>query len=310
MVLSIHGYAPDIKKMEKPATTQPIINSKRRRALSAGWYSIRSQTSLLIGFGILFFAILIALIGPLLRDTDPLKTNSDEVRSPPSLQYPFGTDKVGRDILIRVVYAIRLDLILVVVIATIATVTGGVIGLISGYVGGVPDQLLMRFTDIMMAFPGFLLAVAVTALLGNNIRTVVLALGIAYAPVAIRLVRAQALSMRESQFVEASRAIGTPSWQILLNHLLPNASPILLAQATLFLAWAMLDVAALSFLGLGIRPPTPELGSMTAEGAEYIVYGDWWISVFPGLTIMILTLAFTLIGDGLRDLFDPRQRDK
>jgi peptide/nickel transport system permease protein len=294
--------------MEKQVTAQPIIGSRRRRALPAWWYRIRSQKNLLIGFGIILLATLIALIGPLLMDTDPLKTNPAEIRSPPSLQYPFGTDKVGRDILTRVIYAIRLDLFLVVVITTIAVVVGASLGLVSGYAGGVLDQILMRFTDIMMAFPGFLLAVTVTVLLGNNLRTVVLALGIAYAPVAIRLIRAQALSLRESQFVEASRAIGTPSWQILLYHLLPNTNSIILAQATLFLVWAMLDVAALSFLGLGIRPPTPELGSMTAEGAEYIVYGDWWISGFPGLTIMILALAFTLIGDGLRDLFDPRQR--
>lgn len=292
--------------MEEQVTAPLPVTLKQRKALPAWWQSIRAQTNVMIGLGILLFAVLIALFGPLLIHVDPLKTNPADLRSPPSVQYPFGTDEVGRDIFTRVIYAIRLDLLLVITIAAIATILGAGIGLISGYIGGVLDQLLMRLTDIMMAFPGFLLAVAVTSLLGNNVRTVILALGIAYAPVAIRLVRAQALSLRESQFVEASQAIGTPGWQILITHLLPNITSILLAQASLYLAWSVLDVAGLSFLGLGIRPPTPELGSMTAEGAEFIVYGEWWISGFPGLAIMVLALAFTLIGDGLRDLFDPR----
>jgi len=270
------------------------------------WINLRSNKTAMLGLAILAAILLVALIGPLILPGDPLKTYPAEARMPPSAEHPFGTDRVGRDVLTRVVYAFRLDLLLVVAISGLAIVIGASLGLISGYVGGALDQVLMRLTDIMMAFPGFLLAVAVTALLGNNLRTVVFALGIAFAPVAIRLVRAQILSMRESQFVEAARAIGTPTYLIIGTHLLPNIVSILLAQASLFLAWSVLDVAGLSFLGLGIRPPTPELGSMTAEGAELIVTGEWWISVFPGLGIMILALAFTLIGDGLRDVLDPR----
>jgi peptide/nickel transport system permease protein len=263
----------------------------------------------MIGIVILIIAILVAIFGPFIVEGDPLKTNPPDARIPPNSQYLFGTDEVGRDVFVRVIYAIRLDLVLVIVIAVIATLLGASLGLISGYVGGAFDQVLMRITDILMAFPGFLLAVAVTGVLGNSVRTIVLALGIAYAPVAVRLVRSQVLTLRESQFVEASRAIGTPGWQIIATHLLPLTLSILLAQASLFLAWSVLDVAGLSFLGLGIRPPTPELGSMTAEGAEFIVSGEWWISVFPGFAIMLLALSFTLIGDGLRDILDPRHRD-
>lgn len=288
--------------------------SRPERALSTHssapewWLTLRSHRTVMLGLVILTIAVLVALVGPFVVEGDPLKTNLKDNRTPPNAEYYFGTDEVGRDIFVRVIYAIRLDLFLVLVIAGIATVLGAGLGLISGYVGGAFDLAIMRVTDVLMAFPGFLLAIAVTAVLGNNLRTVILALGIAYAPVAVRLVRAQVLTMRDSQFVEASRAIGTPGWQIVSTHLLPLTLSILLAQASLFLAWSILDVAGLSFLGLGIRPPTPELGSMTAEGAEFIVTGEWWISVFPGLAIMLLALAFTLLGDGLRDIFDPRHK--
>lgn len=294
--------------MEKPLENTGRISQATKSFFSVWLTTVRSHTTVMIGLVILIFAILIAIFGPFIVEGDPLKTNLPDARTPPNSEYQFGTDQVGRDIFVRVIYAIRLDLVLVVVIAGIATLLGASFGLISGYVGGTLDQALMRITDIMMAFPGFLLAVAVTAILGNSVRTIVLALGIAYAPVAVRLVRSQVLSLREAQFVEASRAIGTPGWQIVVTHLLPLTISILLAQASLFLAWSVLDVAGLSFLGLGIRPPTPELGSMTAEGAEFIVSGEWWMSVFPGLAIMFLALAFTLVGDGLRDIFDPRHQ--
>lgn len=294
--------------MEKPLENTGRISQGTKSFFPVWLTTVRSHTTVMIGLVILIFAILIAIIGPFIVEGDPLKTNLPDARTPPNSEYLFGTDQVGRDIFVRVIYAIRLDLVLVVVIAGIATLLGASLGLISGYVGGTLDQALMRITDVMMAFPGFLLAVAVTAILGNSVRTIVLALGIAYTPVAIRLVRSQVLSLREAQFVEASRAIGTPGWQIVVTHLLPLTLSILLAQASLFLAWSVLDVAGLSFLGLGIRPPTPELGSMTAEGAEFIVSGEWWMSVFPGLAIMFLALAFTLVGDGLRDIFDPRHQ--
>jgi peptide/nickel transport system permease protein len=273
------------------------------------WRRLRQSQSIMVGLFLLALLVLIAIIGPLLAPYDPLATEASLARVGPSVEHPFGNDSAGRDILSRVVYAVSLDLTVALVVTLLATLVGATVGLIGGYAGGLFDQTLMRGVDIMMAFPGFLLAVTVTAVLGNNTRTIVLALGIAYAPVAARVVRGQVLSLRESQFIEASRAIGTPMWQILFYHLLPNTSSVLLAQATLFMAWAVLDIAALSFLGLGIRPPTPELGAMTAEGAEHMVSGRWWMSVFPGVFIMLMALSFTLIGDGLRDLLDPRHAD-
>lgn len=273
------------------------------------WRSLRRSQSILLGLFLLTPIMLIAVIGPTLVRYDPLATEASLARVSPSVEHPFGNDASGRDVLSRVVYAIGLDLMVALIVSLVATLVGAAVGLVSGYVGGLFDQVLMRGVDVLMAFPGFLLAVTVTAVLGNNVRTIVLALGIAYAPVAVRVVRSQVLSLREAQFIEASRAIGTPTWEIVVYHLLPNTYSVLLAQATLFMAWAVLDIAGLSFLGLGIKPPTPELGAMTADGAEHMVSGRWWMSVFPGGFIMLLALSFTLIGDGLRDLLDPRHRD-
>jgi peptide/nickel transport system permease protein len=284
----------------------PALTSPRPTSLRAGIRRLRASPGILIGLVLLIGMACAAFAGPLLVRVDPLLTVPSLARTPPSADHPFGNDSSGRDILSRTLYAIQLDLLVAAVAASVATVLGAMIGIITGYYGGLLDQLLMRVVDVLMAFPGFLLAVSVTAILGNNVRTIVLALSIAYAPVAVRVVRSQVLSLRKAQFIESSRAIGTPAWEIMLYHLLPNTFSVLLAQASLFLAWAVLDVAGLSFLGLGIKPPTPELGAMTAEGAEQMVSGRWWISVFPGGAILLMALSFTLIGDGLRDMFDPR----
>ena len=290
--------------------TRSSSTFKRVRAtrLRSAWRIARGYPSLLLGSILLALILLVAIAGPLIIRSDPLDTMPRHARAAPSAEFPFGNDASGRDILSRVVHAVRLDLAVVCVVALAATTGGTLIGLLSGYVGGLADQILMRLVDILMAFPGFLLALTVTAVLGNNIQTIVFALGVAYSPVIIRVVRAQALSLREAPFIEAARAIGTPTWEIIIFHLLPNTWSIVLAQAALFLAWAVLDIAGLSFLGLGIKPPTPELGAMTAEGAEHMVSGRWWMSVFPGVFIMLMALTFTLIGDSLRDMLDPRYR--
>jgi peptide/nickel transport system permease protein len=287
----------------------PITEPVAPRFVGNWWRNLRHSRSITLGLALLAIIVLIALLGPLLVRYDPLSTEASLARIGPSAAHPFGNDASGRDILSRVIHAIGLDLMVALVVALLATLAGAAVGLVSGYVGGLFDQILMRGVDVLMAFPGFLLAVTVTAVLGNNVRTIVLALSFAYVPVAVRVVRAQVLSLRESQFIEASRAIGTPTWEIVVYHLLPNTYSVLLAQATLFMAWAILDIAGLSFLGLGIKPPTPELGAMTADGAEHMVSGRWWMSVFPGMFIMVMAFSFTLIGDGLRDLLDPRHRD-
>jgi peptide/nickel transport system permease protein len=164
----------------------------------------------------------------------------------------------------------------------------------------------MRLVDIMMSTPAFILALITAVALGNTVRTLVLALAFAYTPVMVRLVRSQALYLRELAMVETSIAIGAPRWRIVVSHILPNAYSVLTAQATLFLAWAILDTAAMSFIGVGVHPPTAELGAMISDGTQDIVSGQWWTTVFPGLFIVLLVVSFNLVGDGLRDLLDPR----
>jgi len=277
---------------------------------SAAWRRLRSNRAAVLAAALLAGVVVAAVLGPWVspHDMESVDWSLSPLASPPSIAngHWFGTDANGRDLFVRVWAGTRVSLLVALLASVVSLVIGVAWGATAGYLGGRVDEWMMRFVDILMAFPGFLLALTVTAVLGNNIRTIVFALGIAYAPVMIRVVRAQVLSLREAQFIEASQAIGTPTWEIIFYHLLPNTYSVLLAQATLFLAWAVLDIAGLSFLGLGIKPPTPELGAMTAEGAEQMISGRWWMSVFPGGFIMLMALTFTLIGDGLRDILDPR----
>jgi len=260
-----------------------------------------------VGLILLGALVLAAILGPVVIQTSPTST-SYGVYSAPSAAHPFGTDDVGRDVLARVFDAIQLDLLLAAVICTLATVAGAVIGLVSGFAAGLVDLVIMRLVDIVMSIPAFILALIIAIMLGNTGQSMVLAIALAYTPVAVRIVRSQVLSLREQPMIETSRAIGTPAPQIVLWHVLPNTYSILIAQATLFLAWAILDTAAMSFIGVGIHPPTPELGAMISEGSQAIVSGQWWVSLFPGIFIALLVIAFSLIGDGLRDYLDPRSR--
>jgi peptide/nickel transport system permease protein len=280
----------------------------RRRIVLPSWASgLAGGHGLVAGVILLAALVLAALVGPLI-DGDSATATTAAVLQKPSAGHLFGTDEVGRDVLVRVFHAIRLDLVLALVICTLATVTGGLIGLFTGYAGGFVDLAVMRVVDIMMSIPVFILALMTAVVLGNNAQTMVFAIAFAYTPVAVRVVRSQVLLLRELPMVETSRAIGTPTWRIVIWHILPNTYSVLIAQATLFLAWAILDTAAMSFIGVGVHPPTPELGAMISEGSQYIVSGQWWVSVFPGIFIALLVISFNLIGDSLRDYLDPRSR--
>jgi len=280
----------------------------RRRIVLPTWASgLAGEHALLVGVAVLGVLVLTALLGPLI-DSDSATSTAYGTLHSPSGAHLFGTDDVGRDVLVRVFHAIRLDLVLALVICGLATVAGAVIGLASGFAGGLVDLVVMRLVDIMMSIPVFILALITAVVLGNTEQTMVLAIAFAYTPVAVRIVRSQVLLLRELPMVETSRAIGTPAWRILLWHVLPNTASVLIAQATLFLAWAILDTAAMSFVGVGVHPPTPELGAMISEGSQYIVSGQWWISIFPGIFIALLVVSFNLVGDSLRDYLDPRSR--
>lgn len=279
--------------------------SGSRRRSGYVWYVVRRSMSAQIGIVLLAAVLVVAIAGPLVWPADPAATSSNTLASP-SVALPFGSDQYGRDILSRVLNGIRIDIAIAVFVTLLATVVGALVGVLAGYMGGWVEQVVMRFTDVMLAFPAFILALAIAAFLGNDIRNVILAIGIAYTPVMVRLVRGHALSLRSAQFILSSRAVGAPRWWIMLLHVLPNTVSPILVQTTLFLAWAVLDTAGLSFIGVGIRPPTPELGSMTAEGAAYMVSGAWWYAVLPGIVIMFIVLSFNLVGDAVRDILDPQ----
>lgn len=268
---------------------------------------LRRNSALVAGLGLLTLLLLAALIGPAVSSSSSLDTNN-AILTGPSASHLFGTDAVGRDILVRVLKAIRLDLGLAVAICALGTFAGLLVGLVAGYVGGLLDLVIMRLVDIAMSLPAFILALITAIVLGNNARTMIFAIALAYTPVMTRVVRSQVVSLRELPMVETSRAIGTPGWRIVLWHMLPNTFSVVTAQATLFLAWAILDTAAMSFIGVGVRPPTPELGAMISDGVQYIVSGQWWIATFPGIFIVLLVVSFNAIGDAMRDVLDPRSR--
>ena len=259
--------------------------------------------------GILFVLIvLVALVGPLLLSADPLATDAANALSAPSAAHFFGTDEVGRDVLARVVTGARLDLAIALSAVAISFAIGSVLGTAAGFAGGWLDQIITRVVDTLMAFPLFLLAMAIVSVLGNNTINVVYATAIVNLPFYIRMSRAEAARLRSAGFIEAARTGGLMGTRLLAEHVYPNVLPPLIVQVSLNLGWAILNAAGLSFLGLGVRPPTPEWGIMVADGAGLIISGAWWVSVFPGLALMLTVLCFNLLGDGLRDLADPRRR--
>jgi peptide/nickel transport system permease protein len=236
----------------------------------------------------------------------------NDVDVPSALQAPsgthwFGTDELGRDVLSRVLVAIGASLRVAVVSVAFAVVVGVAIGIVAGYRGGWIDTIFMRIVDVMFAFPVLLLALAVVAILGPGVTTTILAIGIVYTPIFARVARASTLSVRVEPFVQVSRAMGTGDLYILGRHIIPNIAGPLVVQTSLSLAFAILSEAALSFLGLGIQPPEPSLGRMIFDSQGFVTLA-WWMAVFPGAAIFVIVLAFNLVGDGLRDVLDPKQR--
>lgn len=270
----------------------------RRSRLRRGWSVVRGRPLLLAGLVLLAVFVVLGVAGPWFT-ADPLATDGSAVLAPPSAEHLFGTDAFGRDVFARAVTAIRLDLTVGLTIALVAMVLGAAIGVVSGYWGGTVDELVMRATDMLLAFPGFVLALIIAAVLGDSVRNVVIAVSIAYMPHFIRLTRAQVLGEREREYVDAARITGNSSTRIAFRHVLPNSLRPALVQATLVTGWAILDVAGLAFLGVGIGPPTAEWGVMVAEGANDVVTGQWWTSLFPGAMIVLVVMAFHLVGDEL-----------
>jgi peptide/nickel transport system permease protein len=284
--------------LPKPGTTPMGLVWRRIRR---NWLS----TSALV---IIVAMILAALLADWIAPYEPDATDPEAALQALSLHHWLGTDIYGRDLLSRIIFAARVDLTVAFGATALALVIGSAVGAVAGLYRGIADLLIMRCVDSVMAFPAFILAMAITAALGNSVANVLIAISITQIPNYLRLIRGEIFRIREMEYADAARVVGNPPWRIMFIHLLPNCLPPIIVQATLAMGYALLTMSALSFIGLGIQPPQSEWGSMTAEGAQYIVTGEWWLFLFPGLAIMLMVLSFNLIGDGLRDFLDPRMR--
>ena len=281
---------------------------KSQGALTHVGHVLRENPVTMVAFALFALFVGCAIFGPALVPYDPLQSNAANALQPPSGAHWFGTDSLGRDVFSRVIVATRLDLLISVAAVALSFVVGSVLGAAAGYWGGWIDAVLNRILDTIMAFPLFVLAMGIVAALGNTIENIVYATAIINVPFYARLVRAEVNIRREAGFARAARLAGNSDLRVLALHIFPNALPPMMVQLSLNLGWAILNAAGLSFIGLGVRPPTPEWGIMVAEGANFIVSGEWWLALFPGLWLMLAVFTFNLLGDGLRDMVDPRKR--
>jgi peptide/nickel transport system permease protein len=276
------------------------------RSWRLAWRTLRNPLSL-AGLLIIGLLIVLAFAAPALAPYDPLKTNTVFRLQPPSSEHIFGTDQLGRDIFSRVLYGARISLRIAILTAVIALAIGGPLGIVSGYFRGRVDDLLMRVTDMFMAFPRLILAMAIAAALKPTLENVVIAISLAAWPAYARLARSVTLGIREENYIEAARSLGASHWRILGRHVLPGAASPAVIQVSLDMGGILLTAAGLGFIGFGAQPPTPEWGLMISEGRNYIT-AQWWVSTFPGLAISLVVLGFNLLGDGIRDVLDPRMR--
>jgi peptide/nickel transport system permease protein len=294
------------------ATTRPVTvlleRPPRQRTLSSTVIEFLRHSPLnLLSVVLIALFLFLVVFGSVLAPHDPIQPNVALKLQPPSSTYWFGTDELGRDVFSRVLSGAKYSLGIAFIILSIAVVVGTLVGLIAGYVGGLVDELLMRLTDLFLAFPALVLAMAIAATLGRNLQNTVIALTVVYWPWYARLVRGQVLWLKEREFIEAARAIGASPLRIVGRHILPNTLAVIIVQLTLDVGYAVLATSGLSFLGLGAQPPTPEWGTMIA-GARTFFRDAWWYMTFPGLALTLTVLGFNLLGDGLRDFLDPRTR--
>jgi peptide/nickel transport system permease protein len=280
--------------------------SARRSGIMALVWEVRRSRAAVIGLAIVGFWVAMVLLGPFLAPYPPNEQRLEERLSPPSWRHPFGTDELGRDVLSRVIYGARLSLPTGFVVVGLTAALGSTLGAFAGFSGGLVDEAIMRLCDAVLAFPSLVLAMAITAAVGPGLLNALFAIVLVLWPEYARLIRGQILSIREMEYVLAARAIGVPERRILWRHVIPNTYPLLLVKASLDVGNAILIAAAMSFVGLGAVPPTPEWGSMVAAGR--LKFFEWWIGTFPGLAIFTVVMGFNFLGDGLRDLTDARLR--
>ncbi len=280
----------------------------RPSTLSHAGYILRANPVTALAAAGMSVLVLLALAAPWIAPYDPVASNVPIALQPPTAAHWAGTDQLGRDILSRILLAARLDLFIAITAVGASFAAGAAIGGFCGYTGGALDRWAGRVTDVLMAFPLFVLAMALVAALGNRMENIIIATAVINLPFYVRFARAEVNVRRNAGWVEAARACGDSHLSVVLRVLLPNILPAMAVQISLNLGWAILNAAGLSFIGLGVQAPTPEWGIMVAEGARFITTGKWWLVAFPGLALMLSVLCFNLLGDGLRDLLDPRMR--
>jgi len=271
-------------------------------------YLLRRNPVTLLGLGIIIFMTLVAIFGPSFAPYEPLDIKPADRLEGPSSAHWMGTDEYGRDIFSRVIYATRTDMVIATSAVGIATLIGVFLGAVAGYFGKGLGELIMRVLDVIQAFPAFILAMALAVALGSGTTTIIYVVAFIMIPIFARLMRGEILSARERGYTEAARCMGASESEIIFKQLLPNCTTPILVQFALSMSYAILDAAALSFIGLGVRPPLPEWGSMINAGVGYIASGQWWLSIFPGLVMAVTILGFNLLADGMRDVFDPKLR--
>jgi peptide/nickel transport system permease protein len=291
----------------KLSSANPASAKQPVRFAHARYILAENRFTLVAAVLFVLFALL-ALFGTWLAPFDPLASNVGAPLSAPTWRHWFGTDSLGRDIFSRVLVATRIDFVIALSAVAASFAIGGLVGAAAGYFGGWMERIVMRLCDMVMSFPLFVLAMGIVAALGNSIANIIIATALINLPFYVRVARTEVNVRREAGFVEAARLAGNGDARVLLCHLIPNALPPMMVQASLNMGWAILNAAGLSFIGLGVSPPTPEWGIMVAEGATFIVSGEWWVALFPGAVLMLAVFTFNLLGDGLRDLIDPRRR--
>jgi len=297
--------------MAKNKVAEQTINGKvvkKRSQWGMVWQRLKRNKMAMFGLGIMGLLVIIAIFAPIITPYDYDYQQLLSRLQGPSSEHWFGTDHLGRDIFTRIIYGARVSLQVGLISIGIATFIGGMLGAVAGYFGGHFDTAVMRVMDILLAIPGILLAISIVAALGPGITNVMIAVGVSATPVEARVIRASVMQVRDQEFVEAAKAVGTSDLRIIFKHILPNAMAQIIVQATLGVAGAILSAAGLSFIGLGIQPPSPEWGAMLSEGRQHL--RDYWhVTTFPGLAIMTTIFGLNLLGDGLRDALDPKLKN-
>ncbi|WP_413377063.1 nickel transporter permease [Alkalihalobacillus sp. 1P02AB] len=295
------------QEVNTPSTSSPPPVNARLESWKTFFKKLRKNKAAMFGGILILFFIIVAIIGPYIAPYSPSQVNYSMKLAPPSADHWFGTDHHGRDIFSRIIHGMKITLSIGFVSVFVSAIIGTVVGIISGYYGKRTDAIIMRIMDVLLAFPGILLALAIVSVLGPSIENVIIAVAIFSIPVFARIVRGSTLSVRKLEYIDAVKALGASDFRIIFKHILPNVTSPLIVQTTLSIATAILTASGLSFIGLGAQPPSPEWGAMLSDGRSYL-YQAGHVAFFPGMMIVIVVLAFNIFGDGLRDALDPKMK--